>query len=220
MIPTTDFSIRSLLGGFDQNFTYVVTCSRTGAQLIVDAAIKFNRISPLIHNQPWAMLLTHTHGDHITYLNQIVEAYPKMIVLGHPETKKYPDSINFQPLKHNQTFKVGEMSFIALHTPGHYFDSICYHLDSILFTGDTLFVGRTGRVISAKSDIAALYDSVYNKILTMDGNTRIYPGHDYGEKPTVTLKENIKISHLLQARNLKDFQQRMDEFESTRKPGS
>ena len=60
MIPTTDFSIRSLLGGFDKNFTYVVTCSRTGAQLIVDAAIKFNRISPLIHNQPWAMLLTHT----------------------------------------------------------------------------------------------------------------------------------------------------------------
>jgi glyoxylase-like metal-dependent hydrolase (beta-lactamase superfamily II) len=93
-------------------------------------------------------------------------------------------------------------------------------LDSILFTGDTLFVGRTGRVISAKSDIAALYDSVYNKILTMDGNTRIYPGHDYGEEPTVTLKENIKISHLLQARNLKDFEQRMDEFENTRKPGS
>ena len=166
------------------------------------------------------MLLTHTHGDHIAYLDQIVEAYPKMIVLGHPETEKYPGSINFQPLKHNQTFKVGEMSFIALHTPGHYFDSICYHLDSILFTGDTLFVGRTGRVISAKSDIAALYDSVYNKILTMDGNTRIYPGHDYGERPTVTLKENIKISHLLQARNLKNFQQRMDEFERTRKLGS
>ena len=143
MIPTTDFSIRSLLGGFDKNFTYVVKCSRTGAQLIVDAAIKFNRISPLIHNQPWAMLLTHTHGDHIAYLDQIVEAYPKMIVLGHPETEKYPGSINFQPLKHNQTFKVGEMSFIALHTPGHYYDSICYHLDSILFTGDTLFVGRT-----------------------------------------------------------------------------
>ena len=112
------------------------------------------------------------------------------------------------------------MSFIALHTPGHYYDSICYQLDSVLFTGDTLFVGRTGRAISAKSDIAALYDSVYNKILTMDGNTRIYPGHDYGEKPTITLKENIKISPLLQARNLKNFQQRMDEFERTRKPGS
>ena len=89
MIPTTDFSIRSLLGGFDKNFTYVVTCSRTGAQLIVDAAIKFNRISPLIHNQPWTMLITHTHSDHVAYLDQIVEAYPKMIVLGHPETKKY-----------------------------------------------------------------------------------------------------------------------------------
>jgi len=219
MIPTTDFSIRSLLGGFDNNLSYVVTCSRTGAQLIVDAAIKIDRISPLIHNQPWAMLLTHSHSDHIAYLDQLMEAYPKMIILGHPETKIFPENINFKPLKHNQTFKVGEMSLMALHTPGHYYDSICYHLDSILFTGDTLFVGRTGRVISSKSDIAALYDSVYNKILTMDENTRIYPGHDYGKKPTITLKENIKISHLLQAKNFNNFQQRMDEFERTRKPG-
>ena len=220
MIPTTDFSIRSLLGGFDKNFTYVVTCSRTGAQLIVDAAVEFNQISPFIHNQPWGILLTHTHGDHIAYLDQLVEAYPKMIVLGHPATVENTGSKNFQTLENNQPFKIGELPFVAIHTPGHYYDSICYQLDSILFTGDTLFVGRTGRVISVKSDIADLHDSVYNKILTMAGNTRIYPGHDYGEKPTITLNENIKISHLLQAKNLKEFQQRMDEFERTRKPGS
>ena len=143
-----------------------------------------------------------------------------MIILGHPDSSEFLKIKKFKSLKNNQLFKIGDLPFAAIHTPGHYYDSICYQLDSILFTGDTLFVGRTGRVISIKSDIADLYDSVYNKILTMDGNTRIYPGHDYGEKSTITLKENIKISHLLQARNLKNFQQRMEQYEKNRTPGS
>jgi glyoxylase-like metal-dependent hydrolase (beta-lactamase superfamily II) len=220
MIPTTNFSIRSLLGGYDKNFTYVVTCSRTGAQLIVDAAVEFSRLSPFLHNKPLVVLLTHTHGDHIAYLEQYVKALPEIIVLGHPKTTQNPGGENFKTLAHNQAFKIGEMHLIALHTPGHYYDSICYQLDSVIYTGDTLFVGRTGRVISAKSDIADLYDSVYNKLLTLPGNTRIYPGHDYGESPTITLTENIKISPLLQAKNLKDFKQKMDEYERNRTPGS
>lgn len=220
MIPTTDFSIRSLCGGYDQNFSYVVTCSRTGAQLIIDAAVGIKQISPFLRDQPWAILITHSHGDHIAHLDQYIEAFPKVIILGHPDSSEFLKIKKFKSLKNNQLFKIGDLPFAAIHTPGHYYDSICYQLDSILFTGDTLFVGRTGRVISIKSDIADLYDSVYNKILTMAENTRIYPGHDYGETPTITLNENIKISPLLQAKSFKDFQQKMDEYEQNRKPGT
>ena len=90
----------------------------------------------------------------------------------------------------------------------------------MLFTGDTIFVGRTGRLISAKSDIEHLYHSVYQKILTMPKNTRIYPGHDYGDKGTITLEENVKISPLLQAKNFNDFKKRMEQYEKNRTPGS
>ena len=45
MNPETDFSIRSFLGGYDKNFTYLITCSRTGTQAIVDAAIDTNAVS-------------------------------------------------------------------------------------------------------------------------------------------------------------------------------
>ena len=89
-------------------------------------------------------------------------------------------------------------------------------MESVLFTGDTLFVGRTGRVISVKSDIKALYESVYKIILELPQNTRIYPGHDYGETPTITIKENILISPLLQAKNLEDFKNIMHHYEETR----
>ena len=219
MIPTTDFSIRSLLGGYDNNFTYVSTCSRSGAQVIIDAAVDVSIVTPHIHNQPWALLITHSHGDHIANIDQYIETFPKMIILGHPDTLENPGGKNFKSLEHNQSFKIGEMPWMAIHTPGHYYDSICYQMENVLFTGDTLFVGRTGRVISAKSDVADLYDSVYNKLLILPENTRIYPGHDYGDVPTITIDKNIEISPLLQATSLKDFKQKMNDYERNRKSG-
>ena len=65
-----------------------------------------------------------------------------------------------------------------------------------------------------------LYNSVYTKLLTLPIDTIIYPGHNYGSKPTMTIKENIKISNLLQASGKKDFIDRMKKFELTRKKNS
>ena len=124
--------------------------------------------------------------------------------------------LKYQKILDSQSFSLGAIGGKALHTPGHYFDWISYHMESVLFTGDTLFVGRTGRVISAKSDIKALYESVYKKILALPQNTRIYPGHDYGKTPSITIKENISISPLLQAKNLEDFKNIMHHYEKTR----
>ena len=65
-----------------------------------------------------------------------------------------------------------------------------------------------------------LYDSIYNKILKMPGNIRIYPGHDYGDSLTISLQENIKKSPLLRAKDLNDFKKRMDNYEKNRTIGS
>ena len=94
---------------------------------------------------------------------------------------------------------------------------MCIRDRNIIFTGDTLFVGRTGRTISAKSSTNDLYHSVYDKILSLPSNTLIYPGHDYGEKPNISLADNIKISPLLQAKSEKDFIDRMAYYEANRK---
>ena len=48
----------------------------------------------------------------------------------------------------------------------------------------------------------------------------IYPGHDYGELPSVTIKENKKLSDLLQAKNKEDFKNKMAHYEKNRKIGS
>tara|TARA_B100000073_G_C23731421_1_gene570926 strand:- start:310 stop:972 length:663 start_codon:yes stop_codon:yes gene_type:complete len=216
MNPKTDFSIRPFLGGFDKNFTYLITCSQTKCNIIIDAAIPVDQILPFISNTPTALLITHTHSDHISYIDDYINAFPDLIIFGHPESALIFKTSNFKPINHNQNFKIGHLMFRTIHTPGHYFDSICYLLDPALFTGDTLFVGRTGRVKSQKSDIQKLYNSIYNKLLTLPIELRIYPGHHYGKQPSMKIKDNIRISPLLRAKNLKDFIERMKEYESNR----
>jgi len=216
MNPETDFSIRSFKGGYDKNFTYLVTCFRTGTQIFIDASVNLSVIKPFIKIPPKAILITHSHGDHIAFLSQYLKEYPDLVVVGHPKTDKSIFDVKYQKIFDCQFFNLGAIKGKALHTPGHYFDSICYYIESVIFTGDTMFVGRTGRVISAKSDINALYKSIYEIILKLPDNIRIYPGHDYGATPSITIKENILISPLLQAKNLEDFKNLMDEYEKNR----
>ena len=219
MKPSTDFSIRSFIGGYDKNITYLINCNRTGAQILVDASVELSQITPYINNNPLALMVTHGHKDHTAYLDQYISHYPSLVIVGHSAS-----SINhydrYKDIHDGEVIKVGELTLLAICTPGHYFDSMCYKIDPALFTGDTMFVGRTGRVKSAKSDIEELYDSVYNKILTLPHDIRIYPGHDYGKKSSILLKENIKMSPLLQAKNLIDFKEKMKNYEDNRKSGS
>ena len=67
----TDYSIRSFKGGYDDNLTYLVTCMRTGNQFLVDASVSLEKIKPFIKPKGLiALFITHTHGDHIAYLDE------------------------------------------------------------------------------------------------------------------------------------------------------
>jgi len=217
----TDFSIRSFKGGYDDNLTYLVSCMRTGNQFLVDASIQLKEIDGFINKRGLiALFITHTHGDHIAYLDEYIDAFPNLVVMVYKESEHKINCDYIKPVKQNDIVTVGQLTVEILYTPGHYNDSICYYLDGVLFTGDTLFVGRTGRTISKGSDIKKLYKSVYGTILDLPESTIIYPGHDYGPKMSITIKENISISPLLRAEDEDDFIKRMAQYEATRSIGS
>ena len=217
MVPDCNFSIRSFVGGYDKNFTYLITCNATAEHLLIDASVNIKKILPFIKKFPLALLITHSHSDHISYIKQYLDFFHNLIVIGHPDTTLSLKIKNFKTMTHNQEIRFGSLNLTAIHTPGHYYDSICYQLNPVLFTGDTLFVGRTGRVVSDRSDVNHLYDSIYKKILNLPHNTIIYPGHDYGSQPTISLKDNIKISPLLNAKNRNNFIDLMKEYEKSRR---
>ena len=211
--------IKSFQGGYDKNLCYLIWCESTRVAAIVDPSVEINLILEHIDSNKLKLdklIITHSHFDHIKYLDDFINLYPSVHIYASSKCKLNQD-INF--LNHNDVFSIGKNIVIALHTPGHYFDSMCYWIkeEEALFTGDTVFVGRTGRTISKGSLIDELYSSVYNIILNLPETTTIYPGHNYGFSKTITIKENISISNFFQCESLEEFKIIMKNFEKNRK---
>ena len=132
---------------------------------------------------------THLHADFISGHITLAKKTGADIVYG-PNTET---SFNKLSAKDGQEFKIGDLTIIALHTPGHTLESTTYLLkdetgnDHAIFTGDTLFIGDVGRPdlsqntkVDTKLFAGLLYDSLRNKIMTLDDEIIIYPGHGEG----------------------------------------
>ena len=215
----SDFSIQSFEGGYDKNFSYLLTCLQTMKSVIIDASIKPNALEPFQKSNPIAILITHSHYDHIRFIFDFRVCYPNIKLIGHPKSSLKKERNNFLSVNDNAIINLGNLEIKIIHTPGHYFDSVCFLVGDAVFTGDTLFIGRTGRTISKGSDTKDLFNSVYNKLFKLPHNVMIYPGHNYGPKPSMTIGENINTGSLLQAKSENDFMNRMRDYEQKRIKG-
>jgi glyoxylase-like metal-dependent hydrolase (beta-lactamase superfamily II) len=212
-------NIKCFQGGFDKNFSYLIWCNKTKLAAIVDPAVEINQIVESINKNNLNLIkifITHTHHDHISYLEDFKYLFSNVEVLCSKKTSK--QVFNFSGLSNNEVVALGEEVIICLDTPGHYYDSMCFwdKKNKSIFTGDTIFVGRTGRTISLKSNIKDLYNSVYNIILNLPRETIIYPGHHYGHVPFITIQENITLFDFFSCNNFNKFCLVMENFEKNR----
>ena len=163
------------------------------------------------------IFITHTHFDNIKYLEDLKDRFPQVQICGYMNPEEDLEG-NYRGFNHHEILPLGMEMITVLHTPGHYPDSVCFwnKKNDCLFTGDTIFVGRTGRTIWAKRNISQLYNSIYNIILKLPLNTMIYPGHDYGYEPNITIEENIKLSSFFSCKSEVEFIDIMNEFEQNR----
>jgi glyoxylase-like metal-dependent hydrolase (beta-lactamase superfamily II) len=98
-------------------------------------------------------------------------------------------------LRDQEELRIGDLKLSVIHTPGHSPGSVCFrlHEDSsarsteTLFSGDTLFRGSVGRTDLWGGDQDALFRNIRGKILTLDGDTRVCPGH--GLETTIALEK-------------------------------
>lgn len=88
-------------------------------------------------------------------------------------------------LEHGEEIAVGKLNFSVIHTPGHSPGSLGLrlHEDSRLgvretvFSGDTLFQGSVGRTDLWGADGELMFKMIRERLLTLDGDTRVCPGH-------------------------------------------
>lgn len=160
---------------------------------------------------------THFHADFVSGHVTLAEETGAEIVYGPLANP----SFNAIIAKDLQEFKVGDVTIVALHTPGHTMESTTYLLrdeqgnDYCIFSGDTLFLGDVGRPDLAQKgneitqeDLAGiLFDSLRNKIMPLGDEVIVYPAHGAGSscgkhmmKETVdTLGNQKKINYALRA---------------------
>src|SRR5687767_12722998 len=122
--------------------TYLVAAARGGEAFFVDAG---GPVAPLIEKarehdlQPTHVLLTHHHQDHVAELDKLLEQWPDLQVLAHPDEAVLGTTGELLP---DQVLEVGGLRVRALHTPGHTGGMLSLLVgDSDVFTGDTLFKG-------------------------------------------------------------------------------
>ncbi|MFZ6665389.1 MBL fold metallo-hydrolase [Peijinzhouia sedimentorum] len=162
------------------------------------------------------VLETHFHADFVSGHIDLAKATGAQIVFG-PNAKTEFESYT---AKDGEVLKVGDVSIVVIHTPGHTMESTTYLLrdkdgkDVAIFTGDTLFIGDVGRPdLAAKSsltveDLAShLFDSLRNKIMPLADDLIVYPAHGAGsacgknmsKETTDTLGNQKKFNYALRA---------------------
>ena len=211
--------IQTFEGGFDKNLTYLIWCEKTKHAALIDASTEINPILEYIETNELILtkiLITHSHHDHIAYLDDYLRIFSNIIIYCYHQQVNI--KVNHHGLEDNEVILIGNEIITTIYTPGHFHDSVCFwnEKDKVLFTGDTIFVGRTGRTISKGSNIEQLYNSVYDKLLTLPKNTIIHPGHHYGYSKTITIQENIRLFDFFSCDSLKEFIIVMQNFEKNR----
>jgi glyoxylase-like metal-dependent hydrolase (beta-lactamase superfamily II) len=170
------------VGPYDNN-AYLLRCTATGDQVLIDAANEPARLLELIGDRPLTRVVTtHRHQDHWQALVPVIEATGAPTVAHPLDSEPLPVPVA-EPVEHGDTVAVGQATLSVIHLRGHTPGSIAllYSGDPRrphLFTGDSLFPGGVGNTHGDPTMFARLIGDVEERVFgTLPDETWVYPGH-------------------------------------------
>jgi hydroxyacylglutathione hydrolase len=188
----------------DRNFGYLIGDEDSRDAVIVDASYAPERLLQRANDlglKVRYVVSTHSHPDHIAGNQFLVERMSAVEVLH--ESTPHPCGLR---VKDDEELSVGKLRLYFLHTPGHIPDHICVRVEDKLLTGDILFVGKiggTGPHFPA-SDPRQQWESL-QRLMRLPPGVEVWPGHDYGVRPSSTIGEEIATNPFLLTKTFEEF---------------
>ncbi len=199
--------------------SYLIGCSQRQVCAVIDPQVD---IDPYLryaadHRMKITHILeTHSHADHLSGAKKLAETTGAPVYFHESVKASYPVT----GIKDGQEMTVGNILFKILHTPGHTQDSMSILVTDtargnepwLVLTGDTLFVGDTGRP-DLDGSAELLFDSIWKKLLSLPDGVEIYPTHYAGSlcgkgmspKPNSTIGFERKFNPALQTSTKEEF---------------
>lgn len=187
--------IRSMQLGQIGTNCYLLADETAKLCAVIDPGDSGELVAQAIQREGWtpvAVLLTHSHFDHILGIPGLRKTWPDLPVYCHPDDMADHASTetifgmqvptvwsfgNLLPYCEGDVVSIGSLSVKVLHTPGHSRGSVTLMVGDVLFTGDTLFRGSMGRTDLPGGSFDALMRSLA-RLGRLEGDWDIYPGHE------------------------------------------
>jgi hydroxyacylglutathione hydrolase len=189
-----------LVTGPISNNTYILF-QGAGEQrkaLVVDPSGRADDIIAQLDGAPVTdIVCTHNHSDHVMGLPELVQKTGARVVASQVDAPVIeagqddgvwgvvpPVPVDVKIPPEGGTYSFGDLTFTAIMTPGHTPGGMCLYLPAangkpgMLFSGDTLFAGATGRTDFEGGDERAMRASLRDKLAPLPDDTVVYPGHD------------------------------------------
>lgn len=196
---------KRIMAGIYAANCYIVWEEETNVGFVVDPGGDIDDILKIIDEnniKVEGILITHGHVDHVGGVYELKKVYDVPVYLNNKDKQKIlnreyifeldEEEVNTlkdaKDIEDGNIIKIGNMQIICLETPGHSPGGMCFKLENVIFTGDTIFQGSFGRDDLPGGDILALANSIKSKIFVQDDNTVLMPGH--GRETSVKLEKN------------------------------
>ena len=202
--------------GGDRNFGYLIGDRDAGVCVLVDPSYSPAAMVDRATAQGLTVrqiVNTHGHPDH-TEGNPIAVEMTKAPVAGHPDLPDPPDTA----LPDGSELFVGSFRLRCQHTPGHCSDHVVLYepLHQLLITGDLLFVGKVGGT-KTEQDARVEWTSLQRLLDTVPDTATVWPGHDYGSRPSSTVGLEREANPFLRCTNIDAFLRLRAEWPSYKK---
>jgi glyoxylase-like metal-dependent hydrolase (beta-lactamase superfamily II) len=181
-----NFVFEQIRTGGDRNFAYLVGDRDAGVAAAVDPSYEPSLTLERAEAQGLRIELilnTHGHDDHANG-NAEMKRKTGAKVAAWRDSPVRPDI----PLDDAESFRIGAWDVRVLFVPGHCPDHVLFWLpeQKVVLTGDHLFVGKIGGT-SGEEDAKTEYESLDRVLTMLPDDATIWPGHDYGCRPSSTI---------------------------------